>query len=73
MQWTDDGVVLLAELRFGNLAIPLTPLCQCISKETLKAVDPFYLVAMPGKVKDPTQGAMFNLSGTTPLLEKDNS
>ena len=28
----------------------------CLSKETLKAVDPFYMVYMPGEVKDPTQG-----------------
>ena len=27
-----------------------------ISDETLKAVGPFYLVSMPGEVKDPTQG-----------------
>ena len=48
------------ELRnFGNsvnpsLPIPLTLLCQCLSDETLKAVGPFYLVSMPGDVKDPT-------------------
>ena len=29
--------------RFGTLAIPFTPLCQCLSDETLKAVGPFYL------------------------------
>ena len=40
--------------RFGTLAIPFTPLCQCLSEETLKAVGPFYLVSMPGEVKDPT-------------------
>ena len=34
--------------RFGTL------LCQCLSDETLKAVGPFYLVSMPGEVKDPT-------------------
>ena len=28
----------------------------CLSDETLKAVGPFYLVYMPGEVKDPTQG-----------------
>ena len=39
---------------FGTLAIPFTPLCQCLSEETLKAVGPFYLVSMPGEVKDPT-------------------
>ena len=40
--------------RCGTLAIPFTPLCQCLSDETLKAVVPFYLVSMPGEVKDPT-------------------
>ena len=45
---------LRATLRFGTLAIPLTLLCQCLSDETLKAVGPFYLVSMPGEVKDPT-------------------
>ena len=39
---------------FGTLAIPFTLLCQCISDETVKAVCPFYLVSMPGEVKDPT-------------------
>ena len=34
--------------------IPFTPLCQCLSEETLKAVGPFYLVSMPWEVKDPT-------------------
>ena len=29
---------------------------QCLLEETLKAVGPFYLVSMPGEVKDPTQG-----------------
>ena len=29
----------------------------CLSDETVKAIGPFYLVAMPGEVKDPTQGA----------------
>ena len=28
----------------------------CISDETLKAVGPFYMVAMSGEVKYPTQG-----------------
>ena len=35
-------------------AISFTPLCQCLSEETLKAVGPFYLVSMPVEVKDPT-------------------
>ena len=37
-----------------TLAIPFTPPCQCLSDETIKAVGPFYLVPMPGEVKDPT-------------------
>ena len=28
----------------------------CLSDETVKTVGPFYLVSMPGEVKDPTQG-----------------
>ena len=28
----------------------------CLSDETVKAVGPFYLVSIPGEVKDPTQG-----------------
>ena len=36
------------KLRFGTFAIPFTPLCQCLSEETLKAVGPFYLVSMLG-------------------------
>ena len=47
-------VPLLKTFRFGTLAIPFTPLCQCLSEETLKAVGPFYLVSTPGEVKDPT-------------------
>ena len=39
------------KIRFGYLAIPFTPLCQCLSEETLKVVGPFYLVSMPGEVK----------------------
>ena len=38
---------------FGTLAIPFTPL-ECLSDETVKAVGAFYLVSMPGEVKDPT-------------------
>ena len=34
------------KLRFGTLAIPFTPLCQCLSEETLKAVGPFYQSAL---------------------------
>ena len=31
-------------------------ICLCLSEETLIAGGPFYLVSMPGEVKDPTQG-----------------
>ena len=30
-------------------------ICLCLSEVTLKAGGPFYLVFMPGEVKDPTQ------------------
>ena len=40
-----------------NLALYIRD-CEslCLSDEILKAVGPFYLVFMPGEVKDPTQG-----------------
>ena len=31
-------------------------ICLSLSEETLKTGGPFYLVSMPGEVKDPTQG-----------------
>ena len=34
-------VSLQKTFRFGTLAIPFTPLCQCLSEETVKAVGPF--------------------------------
>ena len=40
-------VPLQKTFRFATLAIPFTPLCQCLSEETVKAVGPFYLVSMP--------------------------
>ena len=44
-------------IRCKNLALYIRD-CEslCISEETLKVVGPFYLVSMPGQVKDPTQG-----------------
>ena len=41
----------------GNCALALYIRdCEslCLSDETLKAFGPFYLVSMPGEVKDPT-------------------
>ena len=44
-------------IRCKNLALYIID-CEslCLSDDTLKAVGPFYLVSMPGEVKDPTQG-----------------
>ena len=36
---------------FGNSVYSA---CQCLSDETVKTVGPFYMVSMPGEVKDPT-------------------
>ena len=46
-----------SNIRCKNLALYIRD-CEslCLSDETLKAVGPFYLVSMPGEVKDPTQG-----------------
>ena len=44
-RWTNDLVVsgsnptAVKTFRFGTLAIPFTPLGQCISEKTLEAVD----------------------------------
>ena len=44
-------------IRCKNLALYIRD-CEslCLSDETVKAVGPFYMVSMPGEVKDPTQG-----------------
>ena len=46
----------LLEMSRINLALYIRD-CEslCLSEETLKAVGPFYMVAMPGEVKYPTQ------------------
>ena len=48
-------------------------ICQCLSEETLKADGPFYLVSMPGEVKDPTQGVNVYPVVDSLILEKDKS
>ena len=60
-RWTSDRVVpgsnaaAATSLRNSdNSVYPALRLCQRLSEETLKAVGPFYLVSMPGEVKDPT-------------------
>ena len=42
-------------LTFRNLENFVHPTFACLSEVTLKAGGPFYLVSMPGEVKDPTQ------------------
>ena len=41
LDWRPDGPGFESHcgktFRFGTLAIPFTPLCQCLSEETLKA------------------------------------
>ena len=54
LDWQPGGPLLGSNPAAATLAIPFTQLCQCLSEETLKAVGPFYLVSMPGEVKDPT-------------------
>ena len=45
----------------------------CLSEETLKPGGPFYLVSVPGDVKDPTQGVNVKPVVDSLILEKDNS
>ena len=58
-RWTvnrgDGGSILPAAIsKLRQLRSP--HICLYLSEETLKAGGPFYLVSMPGEVKDPTQG-----------------
>ena len=48
-------------------------ICLCLSEETLKAGGPFYLVSVPGEVKDPTQGVNVQPSPMCNLILEDNS
>ena len=51
----DSGSIPLAAIsKLRQLRSP--HICLCLSEETLKAGGPFYMVSMPGEVKDPTQG-----------------
>ena len=45
----------LPPVAFRTWTISVTSRCLCLSEETLKAGGPFYLMSMPGEVKDPTQ------------------
>ena len=52
----------IPQLYFTELVLKFTQfhsphIYLCLSEETLKADGPFYLVSMPGEIKDPTQGA----------------
>ena len=47
-------------------------ICLCLSEETLKAGGPFYLVSVPGEVKDPTQGVNVQPVVDPLILEKNS-
>ena len=50
-----SAVVSTSACHAGGLALYIRDCVSlCLSDETLKAVGPFYLVSMPGEVKDPT-------------------
>ena len=66
--WTvnrrDDGSIPpTAVSKLGQFRSP--HICLCLSEETLKDGDPFYLVSMSGEVKDPTGGKYVTCSGLT--------
>ena len=41
---------------FRNVDNFIHPTFACLLEETVKAGGPFYLVSMPGDIKDPTRG-----------------
>ena len=49
--------------QFETDAVSFTPLCLCLSEETLKAVGPFYLGVYAREVKDPTRGKCITCCG----------
>ena len=51
-QWFESHIGKLFASELWQFRLPM--LCQCLSEETLKAVGHFYLMSMPGEVKDPT-------------------
>ena len=57
--------------RCKNLALYIRD-CEylCLSDETVKAVGPFYLVSMPGEVKDPTHGVNGPGTSSPPIYDE---
>ena len=53
-RWDDGSIPPTAVSKLRQFRSP--HICLCLLEETLKAGGPFYLVSMPGEVKDPTQG-----------------
>ena len=52
-----EGTMVQSHLPpFQNLGSFVHPTFACLSEEPLKAGGPFFLVSMPGEVKNPTQG-----------------
>ena len=45
---------VIANSPLGNFGNFISPRCQCLSEDTLKAVGHFHLMSRPGKVKHPT-------------------
>ena len=52
------------------LKLSFTPLCPCLSEETLKAVGPFYLVSMPHEKR---HAGNWRKPATDSLTWKENS
>ena len=46
-----------------------SPHVACVFQKTLKAGGPFYLMSMPGEVKDPTRDKCVTCSGLTNSTE----
>ena len=66
-------IPLLGTVVFGTWSIRFTPLCVCLSEETLKAVGSIYLVPMPNEVTHPAQEVnMYPVAHAKPLDPGDN-
>ena len=68
-------IPLRKTFRFGTLAIPFTPLCQCLSEETLKAVGPFLygVYARGSKISHQSALECVTVMDSTPTLNSPRS
>ena len=67
-QWDGGSIRPVTVSKLRQFCLP--HICLCPSEDTLKASDPFFLVSMPGEVKNPTWGKCVTCSELTNSREE---